>query len=58
MKGFKVFKTIIPEPDEKTEVTTFEHPWGLHGFGMNLTCRRNEATVRAMKARGGMTALN
>jgi phosphatidylserine/phosphatidylglycerophosphate/cardiolipin synthase-like enzyme len=26
MKGFKVFKSIIPQPDEKTEVTTFEHP--------------------------------
>src|SRR5262245_19347599 len=26
MRGFKVFKTIIPKPTEKTEVSTFDHP--------------------------------
>jgi hypothetical protein len=26
LKGFKVFRSVIPEPDEKTVVTTFEHP--------------------------------
>lgn len=26
MRGFKVFKSIIPKPTEKTEVSTFDHP--------------------------------
>lgn len=26
MKGFKVFRSVIPEPNEETEVSTFEHP--------------------------------
>jgi len=26
MRGFKVFKSIIPKPNEKTEVSTFDHP--------------------------------
>jgi len=26
MYGFKVFPSVIPEPDEKTVVTTFDHP--------------------------------
>jgi hypothetical protein len=26
MRGFKVFKSIIPKPSSKTEVSTFDHP--------------------------------
>ena len=26
MRGFKVFRSIIPKPDEKTEVSTWDHP--------------------------------
>lgn len=26
MYGFKVFKSVIPQPDEKTQVSTFDHP--------------------------------
>jgi hypothetical protein len=26
MPGFKVFRSIIPHPDEKTQVSTFDHP--------------------------------
>jgi len=26
MPGFKVFKSVIPQPDEDTQVSTFEHP--------------------------------
>jgi phosphatidylserine/phosphatidylglycerophosphate/cardiolipin synthase-like enzyme len=26
MPGFKVFKSVVPDPDEKTQVSTFDHP--------------------------------
>jgi phosphatidylserine/phosphatidylglycerophosphate/cardiolipin synthase-like enzyme len=26
MPGFKVFKSLMPQPDEKTQVSTFDHP--------------------------------
>src|SRR6186713_2474542 len=26
MPGFKVFRSVIPQPDEKTQVSTMDHP--------------------------------